>query len=263
MGKKRLRASIEQEGPHVSHASQLKFVELVSLAFPEHFTGSRVLEVGSLDINGSVRKFFRGCDYTGLDVASGPGVDVVCQGQEYDAPNSSFDVVISCEAMEHNPHWVKTFGNMIRLCRPAGLVVMTCATIGRPEHGTTRTEPESSPLTVGLGWNYYKNLSEKDFRRTFDLHEFERYGFFTKWNHFDLLFVGVKKGGQLGPQWDRATDAIANWIGKDDRVRALQYRRRMAWYFGDWWFKAMNRVTDRMVRATQRMERLHRRRDES
>ena len=44
----------------MSHASQLKFVELVFLAFPEHFTGSRVLEVGSLDINGSVRKFFRG-----------------------------------------------------------------------------------------------------------------------------------------------------------------------------------------------------------
>jgi SAM-dependent methyltransferase len=242
----------------MAHSSQLQFVEIVSRAFPEHFEGSRVLEVGSLDINGSIRPLFHDCDYIGLDVAPGPAVDVVCQGQEYDAPSFSFDVVVSCEAMEHNPHWVKTFENMFRLCRPGGLVLMTCATTGRPEHGTTRTEPQSSPLTVSLGWTYYKNLTEKDFRRTFDFTQFEAHEFFTKWNHFDLLFVGIKRGGEAGQQWDRAASAITDWIREDDRLRALRYRRTMARYVGDWWFIAMNRLTDVMVRATWRMERLHR-----
>jgi hypothetical protein len=138
---------------------------------------------------------------------------------------------------------------------------MTCATTGRPEHGTARTEPESSPLTVGIGWSYYKNLSEKHFRRSVDFGQFEAHRFFTKWNHFDLLFVGIKKGGEAGKGWDKATRSIADWIGDDDRVRALRYRGTMARYAGNWWFVAMNRLTDRMVRATERMERLHRRRD--
>ena len=135
----------------MAHRSQLEFVRLLAANMPEYFRGKRVLEVGSLDINGSIRQFFKDCDYTGLDVAAGPGVDVVCEGQKYDAPG--FDVVISCEAMEHNPYWAETLQNMIRLCKPGGLLVMTCATIGRPEHGTARSEPESSPLTVGLGWS--------------------------------------------------------------------------------------------------------------
>src|SRR5690606_19424692 len=105
------------------------------------FRGTRVLEVGSLDLNGSVRSNFSGCDYLGIDVAAGPGVDLVCQGQDYDAPDGSFDVVTSCEAMEHNPYWRETFANMLRLCRPGGLILMTCATTGRGEHGTTRKHP--------------------------------------------------------------------------------------------------------------------------
>jgi len=50
---------------------------------------------------------FSDCDYIGLDVAPGNGVDIVCEGQNYDAPDESFDVVISCEVMEHNPFWRK------------------------------------------------------------------------------------------------------------------------------------------------------------
>lgn len=64
-----------------------------------------MLEVGSMDINGTIREFFRD---TGLDVTPGPRVDVVCGGQEYAAPDRSFDVVLSCEAMEHNPDRVQT-----------------------------------------------------------------------------------------------------------------------------------------------------------
>src|SRR5664279_1442631 len=112
----------------MSHASQLEFVGITKSLFPEMFVQKKVLEVGSLDINGSIRGFFENCDYTGLDVAPGPGVDLVCQGQDYDAPSESFDVVISCEVMEHNPFWEQTLKNMIRLTKPGGLMVMSCAT---------------------------------------------------------------------------------------------------------------------------------------
>ncbi|WP_158932529.1 class I SAM-dependent methyltransferase [Acidisphaera sp. S103] len=179
----------------MAHPEQLEFVHKVQSAFPSFFTGSKTLEIGSLDINGTIRKFFKGGSYTGLDVAEGPGVDVACQGQEYDGPSNDFDTVISCEVMEHNPHWRETMTNMIRICRPGGLVIMTCATIGRKEHGTTRTDPADSPLSVGLGWEYYKNLTARDFKTIDSLRsDLDFFSFFTNWASRDLYFLGFKKG---------------------------------------------------------------------
>jgi SAM-dependent methyltransferase len=178
----------------MSHPSQLEFVTLAKRLFPESFTGQKVLEIGSLDINGTVRGFFTNCDYTGLDVAAGPGVDVVCEGQKYDAPNASFDVVVCCEVMEHNPYWVETFNNMMRLLKPGGLMIMSCATGWRPEHGTSRSNPNNSPLTVDKGWEYYRNLSARDITRKVDFSPLSAWGFATNWDAWDLYFLGVKQG---------------------------------------------------------------------
>lgn len=232
----------------MAHRSQLGFVRLLSDSLGEYFHNRRVLEVGSLDVNGSVRSAFHDCDYVGLDVAEGKGVDVVCEGQKYDAPDNSFDVVISCEAMEHNPYWAETFRNMIRICRPDGLVVMTCATTGRPEHGTTRTDPSLSPPTVDLGWNYYRNLREKDFRRAIDpTPTLAAHRFWVNWNHYDLLFAGIKgaelPSGDVLQSWENATRAIDAWIDRESGARVHRYRSCIATIFGDRWFTAANRLS--------------------
>ena len=52
----------------MSHQSQLDFVRSLTNRFPIYFAGQRVLEVGSLDINGSIRQFFSGCEYIGVDL---------------------------------------------------------------------------------------------------------------------------------------------------------------------------------------------------
>jgi hypothetical protein len=90
----------------MAHQQQFDFVRGVAHFYPNNFTNCKVLEVGSLDINGSVRQFFTGCEYIGIDLGQGRGVDVVCQGQDYDAPDNTFNTVISCECFEHNPDWV-------------------------------------------------------------------------------------------------------------------------------------------------------------
>lgn len=132
-------------------------------------------------------------------------MDLVCQGQDYDGPDASFDSVICCEVMEHNPYWRETFLNMFRICRPGGLVLMTCATFGRKEHGTTRSEAGYSPLTVGLGWECYRNLMGRDFRRAIDFGEWvTSFGFFRNWKSADLYFVGFRRGAPPPPQAGRA-----------------------------------------------------------
>lgn len=175
----------------MAHGAQLEFVSTVKANIPTLFADKTVLEIGSLDINGSIRGFFQNCKYTGLDVAAGKNVDVVCQGQKYDAPSDSFDVVVSCEVMEHNPYWSETMQNMVRLCKPGGVVILSCATYGRIEHGTARTDPESSPLTVELGWNYYKNLGEQDFLDSGSLSGLD-YKAWTYYPSYDFYLIGVK-----------------------------------------------------------------------
>ena len=46
----------------MSHQQQLIFVASVKDQFPEYFSQTKVLEVGSLNINGSVRQFFNNPD---------------------------------------------------------------------------------------------------------------------------------------------------------------------------------------------------------
>jgi len=178
----------------VAHFEQRRFLDTVKQRFPAFFVSSEILEVGSLDINGSVRALFDAPSrYVGIDLAEGPGVDVVCGGQEYLGSDGEFDVTISAECFEHNPFWKATFSNMVRLCREGGLVVFTCATIGRYEHGTTRSFPHASPLTVALGWDYYHNLTEVDFRHAFDLNWlFSDYEFSVNHSSSDLYFWGIR-----------------------------------------------------------------------
>jgi len=178
----------------MAHDEQMNFISSVRQLYSNKFSNTRVLEIGSLDINGSVRKFFNNCQYIGIDVGPGRGVDIVCEGQNFNEKDGTFDVIISCECFEHNPYWVETFQNMIRLCKSGGLIIMTCATEGRPEHGTLRSEPDSSPLTVKKGWSYYKNLTEQDFTNTFNLNDwFNNFQFSVNNQSYDLYFVGERK----------------------------------------------------------------------
>lgn len=178
----------------MAHIQQFNYIEKVKNLYPKNFADSKVLEVGSLDINGTVRKYFSDCEYLGIDIGPGPGVDTVIQGQDFRGPDNYFDTVLSCECFEHNPYWVETFVNMHRVCKAGGLVVMTCATTGRKEHGTSRSEPESSPLTVASGWDYYKNLEEKDFKLVLELDKmFSTYEFSNNLDVYDLYFMGVVK----------------------------------------------------------------------
>jgi hypothetical protein len=172
----------------MSHQSQLDFVKSVKDMFPYSFKDAKVMEIGSLNINGTVRVFFEQCDYTGVDLSQGKDVDIVGRIHMLPLMSNSFDTVISCECFEHDKHWKETFAQMYNIAR--GLVIFSCATTGRPEHGTTRTSPADSPFTN----DYYRNLTEKDFREEFDFDAiFSKYQFSTCGRPEDLYFWGLKK----------------------------------------------------------------------
>jgi SAM-dependent methyltransferase len=151
--------------------AQRAFCREVKERFPEFFHNSRVLEIGSRNINGSVREGFAACEYVGVDCHPGPAVDVVCLGHEYPGEPESFDVVCSAETLEHDPHAARTIAHMLRLLRPGGLLFMTCAGTGRAEHGTIRTGESYGPDA-----GFYRNVTVAEFLRwllaaEFDLRE--------------------------------------------------------------------------------------------
>lgn len=171
----------------MSHPNQMAFVGSIKRFFPDSFINKKVLEVGSLNINGSVRQFFTNCDYLGIDLGEGKDVDKVCFAHELDYADGTFDTVISCEALEHDQYWKQTFLTMC--CLSSDLVIMTCATLGRAEHGTTATNANAAPFTN----HYYQNLEIKDFALNFDLHSFfKHFGFSVNSDSHDLYFWGKK-----------------------------------------------------------------------
>lgn len=180
----------------MAHKEQYDFVSSVKEHYPSFFTRTKVLEVGSLNLNGSIRPLFDECNYTGIDLGKGRDVDIVAQGHTFNSPDETYDVCISCECFEHNPAWIETFNNMYRMCKTGGIIIITCATSGRGEHGTPRSSPEDSPITSRQGFTYYKNLKKEDFYNNFDLDNmFKHYYLTTKHTlHFqnDLYFFGIK-----------------------------------------------------------------------
>ena len=178
----------------MAHPQQQRYVSSVKTRFPHFFKNGRVLDVGSLDINGNNRGFFYNCIYTGLDIAPGPNVDVVSPAHEYKS-QEKFDTIISTECLEHDKFYELTLKNCVDMLRSGGLFVFTCATTGRPEHGTRRTDTYSSPLTCRLDdWgDYYKNLTEEDIRKALDIASlFSSHEFMIGYENNDLYFYGIK-----------------------------------------------------------------------
>ncbi|MHC4091687.1 MAG: class I SAM-dependent methyltransferase [Planctomycetota bacterium] len=174
----------------MAHKEQMDFVASVQVKFPQLFRGNAisVLEIGSRNINGSVRDFFRAGTYVGLDLSAGPGVDVVCHAADYECQPGSFDVVISCEALEHDVRWRDTIAAACRALRPDGGLIITCAGPARGEHGTHRHTPLDSPETNG----YYGNLSPGQLVQSLRC-DFKMLGVFLERGDNDVYLFMVKK----------------------------------------------------------------------
>lgn len=170
------------------HQECFNFLIEIRNKMPELFINKRVLEAGSLDINGTARFLFTNSEYIGLDLQEGKGVDIVSPIHEYKYP-SSFDAVVSTEMLEHDKHWKDSLKVMYDNLKSKGMFLFTCAGPTRPEHGTTRTDTYSSPFTT----DYYKNISVEDFESVLPKSLFSIYNLQYYRGQEDLYFFGIKQ----------------------------------------------------------------------
>lgn len=108
-------------------------------------TQARILEIGALDVNGSLRDHsLPNTEYVGLDFEAGKGVDHVITGlNDWNVPDDYFDLVIASSVFEHDPTYWKTFITMCRKAKQGGFVY-----ISAPSNGTVHRYPQDY-------WRFY------------------------------------------------------------------------------------------------------------
>lgn len=110
----------------------------------------KILDYGSLDVNGSFRDFCpEGAEYIGVDMVSGSGVDIVLHDPcKVPLPDESIDVILSSSAFEHDPMFWQTFLEMLRLLKPGGVIY-----VNAPSNGAVHRYSQDS-------WRFYPDSGQ-------------------------------------------------------------------------------------------------------
>lgn len=182
----------------MAHSQQSDFVRRICNRFSDLQAGAKILEIGSQDINGSVRDCFSGfSEYVGIDLNDARAVDLVVPGELLELPSSWATIIVSTECLEHSEGWADILQNMIRLLAPGGLLLLTFAGIGRPAHGTVDSESRSSPHTL----DYYRNLSPYQLLDAVQWgHFFSEYSFEVNSSPGDTYFWGFRSDAPWASQ---------------------------------------------------------------
>jgi hypothetical protein len=68
------------------HNNNMRFWQYVAKKYHRWFALPRVLELGSFNVNGTVRDVFHSVEqYVGVDERPGPCVDVVCKASDFNS----------------------------------------------------------------------------------------------------------------------------------------------------------------------------------
>lgn len=141
------------------HAEAYTFVQLVAEQLGPR---QAVLEIGSRNINGTVRPLFNGCKYLGIDLAPGFGVDRVANGATF-APEQRVDTVLCLEVLEHTDEAEAIVANALRLLYPNGVLLITCAAPNREPHSAV----DGAELKQG---EYYRNVAPSELNEWVIMH---------------------------------------------------------------------------------------------
>jgi hypothetical protein len=119
------------------HPSVLAYVG--DMLDAETVRGSRILDVGSYDVNGSARTILQPLEpasYTGVDMSHGPGVDEVVDVVRLAewVGEDRYDIVVSTEMLEHVRDWAASLRNLLEAVVDGGLLLITTRAPGFPYH---------------------------------------------------------------------------------------------------------------------------------
>ena len=145
------------------HEEVTSFFEELKGKFPDLFQLKHVLEYGSYDINGGIKKYFTRCEYTGVDWREGPGVDIVSLMHEFEKTlwfKRMWDVIVTTSAIEHDPYWKESLTRCMEILKDGGSLIVTC---GGPEYEEHCLDT-SPPPPVFSQIRYYKGIDAEEIK---------------------------------------------------------------------------------------------------
>ena len=132
------------------HPFAKKSFEFFKKAYLPKFENPKIVDVGSLDINGSIRDQINfKANYIGVDLAEGKNVDQILENP-YKLPfeNNSIDIVVSISVFEHVEFFWETYLEMLRVLKPNGLLF-----INAPANGHFHRHDSDN-------WRFYPDAGE-------------------------------------------------------------------------------------------------------
>ena len=135
------------------HQAALDFVTATVRAYGVH---GPVYEIGSRNVNGSIRSLFPVQDYHGIDLSAGPDVDAVADAESY-VPPMVPHTVVCCEVLEHAANADAIIQQIATVLAPGGRVILTMAGPCRMPHSGV----DGGQLRAG---EFYRNVSPDDLR---------------------------------------------------------------------------------------------------
>lgn len=172
----------------------------------ENSTITKVVEIGSQDVNGSLREVAPTTfQYIGVDFVEGKGVDVILN-DPYTLPfeTNSVDIVISSSVFEHSEMFWLLYLEIMRILKPRGLFYLNVPSNGmfhRYPVDCWRFYPDSGSALIT--WGNKNNIPNI----LLESYVSEQMGNGARWNDFVAVFLKDSKylnefGGRILNRFD-------------------------------------------------------------
>jgi SAM-dependent methyltransferase len=181
------------------HLSAMNYGGLFFRTYVDRQTAPTILDLGAMDVHGSLRSVAPAhARYVGVDMAAGPGVDVVLS-DPYVLPfdTGSIDVVVSSSCFEHAEFFWLTLLEIMRVLAPNGL-----AYLNMPSNGEFHRYPVDC-------WRFYPDSGQAMVRWA------RRQGYGT-------VLLESFIGDQVGDQWNDFVCVLLS-----DEAALAEHPRRM------------------------------------
>ena len=124
------------------------------------FYGKRVLEIGSKNVNGTIRPLFDGSFYFGIDILEGKDVDFVIDAKDFKEQafwQNGFDFCVSAESLEHTPAPLDIIDCAYSSLKSGGKFIVTAAAPNRQPH-----RADGNPGDPVKHGEFYRSVSAEE-----------------------------------------------------------------------------------------------------
>ncbi len=106
------------------HLNEMYLATKFENKYAKFEAGNNVLDVGSLDINGTLKTVFpiSRYNYIGCDIKAGPNVDIVLDSPHNWQYIGYYDIVVCASVVEHVDDIYKFFENLRSVCKVGGII---------------------------------------------------------------------------------------------------------------------------------------------